>query len=82
MAGYVYKGCIHDTEPTRTEAEAVARGLRKKSRPSFMKPETAEKLAQAEKLFAEGASQNQVHKITGMSRATVRQYFPDKGWLK
>lgn len=47
-----------------------------------MRLATIEKIQQAEKLFANGASQTEVQRQTGMSRVTIRQYFPGQGWTK
>lgn len=41
-------------------------------------PET--KMLQAAALFADGASQCEVHRSTGISRDTLRKYFPGQRW--
>lgn len=35
---------------------------------------------QAAALFADGASQGEVHRTTGISRDTLRKYFPGQRW--
>ena len=46
----------------------------------FNPPPTPEQLAQAADLFADGASQREVQRTTGISRETLRQRFPQNGW--
>lgn len=43
-------------------------------------PPAPELLLQAEQLFADGASQTEVHRTTGMARETIRKYFPGRRW--
>lgn len=43
-------------------------------------PPPPEKLRQAEQLFADGASQHEVHRTTGINRGTLRKYFPGQRW--
>lgn len=43
-------------------------------------PPAPERLAQARALFDDGASQREVTRTTGISRMTLRKYFPSKGW--
>ena len=43
-------------------------------------PPAPAKLRQAEQLFADGASQTEVHRTTGISRGALRRYFPGHGW--
>ncbi|MGN7250079.1 hypothetical protein [Arthrobacter sp. SAFR-014] len=43
-------------------------------------PPAPEKMRQAEQLFADGASQTEVHRTTGINRGTLRKYFPGHGW--
>jgi hypothetical protein len=46
----------------------------------YMRLATIEKLQKAEALFAKGATQAEVQRKTGMSRMTIRQYFPPGCW--
>ncbi len=39
-----------------------------------------EKLAQAARLLADGASQREVQRTTGLARETLRKHFPGAGW--
>lgn len=48
--------------------------------PKLKRMATIEKLEQAKKLFENGASQQEVQRKTGMSRTTIRRYFPGQGW--
>lgn len=41
---------------------------------------TAEHLAEAAKLLADGASQCEVQRTTGIARETLRKHFPNTGW--
>ena len=41
---------------------------------------STERLKQAADLFEDGASQREVQRTTGMSRMTLRKYFPGTGW--
>ena len=43
-------------------------------------PVSPERLAQAGRLFADGASQREVQRTTGIGRGQLRKYFPRKGW--
>jgi len=43
-------------------------------------PASPERLAQAARLLADGASQREVQRTTGLARETIRKYFPGKGW--
>lgn len=45
-------------------------------------PPTPELLKRAEDLLADGASQHETQRTTGISRTTLRKYFPGKGWSK
>lgn len=40
----------------------------------------AHKMSQAAALFADGASQGEVQRTTGISRDTLRKYFPGQRW--
>lgn len=44
------------------------------------RPPSAELLNTAADLLNDGASQREVCRTTGMSRMTIRKYFPGKGW--
>lgn len=44
------------------------------------RPPSPELVKQAERLLADGASQREVQRTTGMSRMTIRKYFPGKCW--
>lgn len=46
----------------------------------FDLPPTPEQLKQAAELFADGASQREVQRTTGISRETLRAKFPRTGW--
>jgi DNA invertase Pin-like site-specific DNA recombinase len=48
--------------------------MRKKS------PATQAELDHAARLFADGASQTEVHRTTGIARETLRKRFPGMGW--
>lgn len=41
---------------------------------------TPEHLAQAGQLLADGASQCEVQRTTGIARETLRKHFPKQGW--
>ncbi len=43
-------------------------------------PPSPERLAQAARLLADGASQREVQRTTGIARETLRKHFPGKGW--
>jgi len=43
-------------------------------------PPSPERLAQAARLFEDGASQREVQRTTGIARETLRKYFPGKCW--
>ena len=43
-------------------------------------PPSPERLAHAARLLADGASQREVQRTTGIARETLRKYFPGKGW--
>lgn len=48
---------------------------------SFTPPPPApERLQQAADLFADGASQREVQRTTGLAREILRRHFPAKGW--
>lgn len=118
MAGYVYKGTIHDAKPRlgpkptpeNPDICGTPKGIwrhrynkepqcpkcreagnterrnnysKTKDQPrKHMRLATIEKIQKAEALFANGASQTEVQRRTGMSRVTIRQYFPGQGWTK
>lgn len=44
------------------------------------RPPAPELLNQAADLLNDGASQREVCRTTGIHRATLRKYFPGKGW--
>lgn len=44
------------------------------------RPPAPEKLLQAGQLFADGASQKEVQRTTGIARETLRKHFPGQGW--
>lgn len=67
----------------RSNTERMALYHENKDQPrKHMRLATIEKLQKAEALFAAGASQTEVQRKTGMSRMTIRQYFPGQGWTK
>lgn len=78
MPGYRYRGAIHDAEPTQAEKDAAERAQRKS--PAYTRADTQQKLQKAAQLFSEGLSQVQVSKQVGLTRKTIRQYFPGKVW--
>jgi len=43
-------------------------------------PPSPERLAQAGRLLADGASQREVQRTTGIARETLRKHFPRQGW--
>lgn len=43
-------------------------------------PPSPERLAQAARLFADGASQREVQRTTGIAYETLRKHFPGQGW--
>ena len=43
-------------------------------------PPSPERLAQARQLLADGASQREVQRTTGIARETLRKHFPGQGW--
>ena len=43
-------------------------------------PATPEQIAHAAKLFADGASQREITRTTGLARETLRKNFPGQGW--
>lgn len=43
-------------------------------------PPSPERLQQAADLFADGASQKEVTRTTGLARETLAKYFPGRGW--
>lgn len=43
-------------------------------------PPSPERLQQAANLFADGASQREVQRTTGLARETLRKNFPAAGW--
>lgn len=43
-------------------------------------PATPEQLQHAAQLLADGASQKETHRTTGISRTTLRKYFPGQAW--
>lgn len=43
-------------------------------------PVSRDVLDRAEALFSDGASQREVTRTTGLSRMTLRKYFPGQGW--
>ena len=44
------------------------------------RPPSPERLEQAARLLADGASQREVCRTTGIARETLRKHFPGKGW--
>lgn len=44
------------------------------------RPPTPERLEQARQLLADGASQRETQRTTGIARETLRQHFPGHGW--
>lgn len=46
------------------------------------RPPSPELLKQAEALLADGASQREVQRTTGLARETIRKHFPGKGWTQ
>jgi DNA invertase Pin-like site-specific DNA recombinase len=44
------------------------------------RPPLTDRLQKAADLFADGASQTEVHRTLGLSRDTLRKYFPGQGW--
>lgn len=46
------------------------------------RPPTPERLEQARRLLADGASQRETQRTTGLARETLRKYFPGKGWTQ
>jgi DNA invertase Pin-like site-specific DNA recombinase len=44
------------------------------------RPPSPERLEQAAQLLADGASQREVTRTTGISRETLRKHFPGHGW--
>ncbi|MCO4257370.1 hypothetical protein [Pseudarthrobacter cellobiosi] len=43
-------------------------------------PPAPERLQQAADLFADGASQREVQRTTGLARETLAKHFPGRGW--
>ncbi|GGH93898.1 hypothetical protein ACFFGR_09425 [Arthrobacter liuii] len=43
-------------------------------------PATQAELNRSAELFADGASQTEVHRTTGLARETLRKNFPGQGW--
>jgi len=43
-------------------------------------PPSPERLQQAAELLADGASQREAQRTTGIARETLRKHFPDTGW--
>jgi len=46
----------------------------------FKQPPTPEQLAHAARLLADGASQRETQRTTGIARETLRKHFPGAGW--
>lgn len=44
------------------------------------RPPSPERIALAGRLLEDGASQREVCRTTGISRMTLRKYFPGQGW--
>jgi DNA invertase Pin-like site-specific DNA recombinase len=44
------------------------------------RPPSPERLEHAARLIADGASQREVQRTTGLARETIRKHFPGKGW--
>jgi hypothetical protein len=44
------------------------------------RPPSPERLEQARQLLADGASQREVQRTTGIARETLRKHFPGQGW--
>lgn len=55
-------------------------GLHQMNLTSRNAPPAPEKLRLAEQLFADGASQTEVHRTTAIARGTLKRYFPGQGW--
>ena len=47
---------------------------------TLKRPPSPERLQQAARLIADGASQREVQRTTGLARETIRKHFPGKGW--
>lgn len=47
---------------------------------TLKRPPSTELLEQAGRLLADGASQREVQRTTGIARETLRKHFPGKGW--
>jgi DNA invertase Pin-like site-specific DNA recombinase len=43
-------------------------------------PPSPERLKRAADLLADGASQREVQRTTGLARETLRKHFPSSGW--
>lgn len=46
------------------------------------RPPSPELIKQAKDLLADGASQREVQRTTGISRGTLRKYFPGQFWTQ
>ena len=47
---------------------------------TLKRPPSPERLQQAARLIADGASQREVQRTTGLARETIRKHYPGKGW--